>query len=60
MANPWLIALLIVLILIVGGPLLFVAALGTALRVTLWILLALLVIGLVSAFVGGGRAAARY
>lgn len=55
MANTLLVVLLVLLILAIGGPLLFLNIAATALRIFLWVVLALLVIGLIGALLGGAR-----
>jgi hypothetical protein len=59
MANMLLILLLVVLIALVAGPLFLLNVVEGALRIFLWVLLALLVVGLVGALLGGRRATAR-
>jgi len=54
-----LIVALIILACIVAGPLLLVGAMATALKVFLWAVLILCVIGIVAGFMGGSRMAGR-
>ena len=60
MASTLLVVLLVLLILAVAGPLFLLQALGTALKVFLWVALILLVVGLVGSLLGGARSGPRY